>query len=556
MADAKRHKSAGSPIATAEADLGPLNPALLTRRAVHASACAAARPYPHHVLEQLCLPGRVGAIRDEILQNLDGTFKETDLFKLYQTIDLANLDTAKAEHAQLCAVLPELMALRDALYTPAFRAFISEVAGVGDLTDRVDMAASAYTQGCHLLCHDDVIGTRAVSFIVYLTDEGWCREDGGALELYPSAGSPPVPSAAPSAGLLPLRNTLALFPVTPGRSYHSVQEVFTDRAPRLSIQGWYHAAAPPEGAEMASLNQLKSNNSELAFEAQAVNAAADASAIDESDARVLRAWITDAYLQPANLANIRKQFTESGSVQLKRFLRESVAASLGASCTTADEAASAGGGGRPEYNAGLGAGNCGWEAVGPAHMQRYLRFSAEQERPAGAAAASAAETVGSTMEQIRSELFAAPAFWRLVHRLTGLLPQSQRSQVRRFRPGLDYTVAHHGLLEDHALLDATLCVLRPQSAEEQGLWDSGDAGGFECYIAAENGELVAAEVYGGDDDQDNELLSVNAAPNTLNLVHRDPGTMRFLKYVGSAAPCSRFDISGTFELRDETAIST
>lgn len=35
--------------------------------------------------------------------------------------------------------------------------------------------------------HDDVISTRAVSFIIYLTDpdEPWTAEDGGALELYP-----------------------------------------------------------------------------------------------------------------------------------------------------------------------------------------------------------------------------------------------------------------------------------------------------------------------------------------------------------------------------------
>jgi Rps23 Pro-64 3,4-dihydroxylase Tpa1-like proline 4-hydroxylase len=48
--------------------------------------------------------------------------------------------------------------------------------------------ASAFAlQGGHLLNHDDVISTRAVSFIIYLTDpdEPWTAEDGGALELYP-----------------------------------------------------------------------------------------------------------------------------------------------------------------------------------------------------------------------------------------------------------------------------------------------------------------------------------------------------------------------------------
>ena len=48
-------------------------------------------------------------------------------------------------------------------------------------------SASSHTHaGCHLLCHDDVIGTRRVSYIVYLTDpdDPWVKEDGGALELY------------------------------------------------------------------------------------------------------------------------------------------------------------------------------------------------------------------------------------------------------------------------------------------------------------------------------------------------------------------------------------
>ncbi len=38
-----------------------------------------------------------------------------------------------------------------------------------------------HVQGGHLLCHDDVIGTRRVSYIVYLTDpdEKWTDADGG-----------------------------------------------------------------------------------------------------------------------------------------------------------------------------------------------------------------------------------------------------------------------------------------------------------------------------------------------------------------------------------------
>lgn len=56
---------------------------------------------------------------------------------------------------------------------------------------------------------------------------------------------------------LPQFNSMAVFTVQPGRSFHSVEEVYGDAKPRLSISGWFHGTSPPEGAEAASLNQLK-----------------------------------------------------------------------------------------------------------------------------------------------------------------------------------------------------------------------------------------------------------------------------------------------------------
>ena len=44
-----------------------------------------------------------------------------------------------------------------------------QVTQCGELCDRVDLASQVYTKGSHLLCHDDVIGTRKASrFIVVL----------------------------------------------------------------------------------------------------------------------------------------------------------------------------------------------------------------------------------------------------------------------------------------------------------------------------------------------------------------------------------------------------
>ncbi|KAI8476726.1 MAG: hypothetical protein J3K34DRAFT_222445 [Monoraphidium minutum] len=58
-------------------------------------------------------------VRDEVIHNVQATYKETDLFKVFQTGDLANLDELDPASA---AKLPSLMTLRDALYSADFRA--------------------------------------------------------------------------------------------------------------------------------------------------------------------------------------------------------------------------------------------------------------------------------------------------------------------------------------------------------------------------------------------------------------------------------------------------
>ncbi len=180
-------------------------------------------------------------VHTECVTHLEGTFKETDLFKLYQTIDLGNLKATDA----IAQKLPALLQLRNALvlqctwsyicnivirhifqYAKEFRQLISDITGSGPLTERVDCAANVYTKGCHLLPHDDVIGTRSISYVIYLSDpeDEWTKEDGGCLELYPEMkGTPGVPAMIPTTTIVPGYNTMALFAVKPGVSFHSVQ---------------------------------------------------------------------------------------------------------------------------------------------------------------------------------------------------------------------------------------------------------------------------------------------------------------------------------------------
>lgn len=173
-----------------------------------------------------------------------------------QTGDLASLSYLSDEQR---ALFPNLLVLRDALYSSNFRAFLQAVTGCGPLSGTMqDMSVNSYTRGCHLLNHDDVIGTRRVSYILYMPlpcDKPWRTEYGGALELYPvrERGAVPEPEVVPVKAIPPSWNQFVFFEVQPGKSFHSVEEVVVDEEghARLSISGWFHAAQLGEDGYLA-----------------------------------------------------------------------------------------------------------------------------------------------------------------------------------------------------------------------------------------------------------------------------------------------------------------
>ena len=608
----KKQKTAHAGDADAASDLSALDPSVFAPEVVANAAAtyAAASPFPHGVVSPLCADASLRAVQAEMREHLTATFKETDLFKVLQTGDLVTIDRANPE---LVPKIPNLLRLRAAIYSPEFREMVQRMTGCAPLTDRIDCSANVYPRSGHLLCHDDVIGTRCISYIVYLTDpdDGWDEDDGGALELYP-VESPGTPAVDPVVSLLPKWNSMAFFTVQPGRSFHAVQEVFADGKPRLSISGWYHAAAPPEGSERATLTQLKTRGADGAGDddeiaefvpfpsaIQAVIAAAaqasaeakgDAAASEDAeddealgpdadDLKYLARWVNPEYLHPENVLKIREKMEEDSSVQMREFLLPEIAAALRAATRREDEAEKLGGGRVPARSAGVGG---GWAAVGPTHKQRFLRYdgvgsetlkeavakasarsvSGAPADPKGKAPADtaapvfgarleervSAQSAGALMRAVSDALFCSEPFGRLLTALTGLRPTAHKSESRRFRPGLDYTVAHHGVLTTDPRLDATMCFVDDEGEEKSGAWDFGEVGGFECYIAAdEDGGAATDEVYAaaGEEEED-ELLSVQATFNTLSLVHRDEGLMRFVKYVSHLAPSSRWDVAAQY----------
>ena len=61
------------------------------------------------------------------------------------------------------------------------------------------------------------------------------------------------------------------------------------------------------------------------------------------------------------------------------------------------------------------------------------------------------------MHQLRENVMRSAAFGRLLQRFTSLTPTQGTVECRRFRPGMDYTLAHYGMLTRVSQLDATLC---------------------------------------------------------------------------------------------------
>ncbi|KAH9938288.1 uncharacterized protein B0H18DRAFT_966444 [Fomitopsis serialis] len=201
------------------------------------------QPYRHVVVDKLFQDELLQNVKDEALSELSFAEKETDIYKVKQTGDLASLSFLTDEQR---ALLPSLLTLRDALYSAKFRSFLRAVTGCGPLSGtKQDMSIVSYSKSCHLLNHDDVIGTRRVSYILYMPLPhymGWQKEWGGALELYPTKPGPDgtlEPEPAPSKSIPPSWNQFIFFEVQPGRSFHSVEEVVVgegeDGRERLSI---------------------------------------------------------------------------------------------------------------------------------------------------------------------------------------------------------------------------------------------------------------------------------------------------------------------------------
>ena len=345
--------------------------------------------------------------------------------------------------------------------------------GSGPLSGaKTDMAINVYTPGCHLLCHDDVIGSRRVSYILYLTDPDrpWGGKWGGALRLYPNKITHAedgqrlvVPSPDHTVSIPPAFNQLSFFAVQPGESFHDVEEVYAQtEGPvegahggrvRIAISGWYHIPQKGEDGyvegleaelgEKSSLMQLQGKGDkydlpQVEFESFAPSIPDNAGAsiptpssqedpeLTKEDFDFLLDYIDPRYLTPDTLETITETFAENSFLLLDTFL------SIKFSNRLHDELSSEESAALPEKSDDIEA-KGPWKVARPPHKHRFL-----YQQPS---TVSDESTMNSPLQDLLKNLVPSIAFQKWLQIATGLTVHTNNALARRFRRGQDYTLA-------------------------------------------------------------------------------------------------------------------
>ncbi|KAM3428282.1 hypothetical protein NHJ13734_008657 [Beauveria thailandica] len=427
---------------------------------------AESSPYKHAVIHELVNDKLLRSVRDEVRANVHFTPKETDIYKIHQSGDLANLDGLDDESL---AKLPSLLTLRDAIYSESFRHYVAGITGCGPLSGRkTDMAINVYTPGCYLLCHDDVIGSRRVSYILYLTDPDtpWQPEWGGALRLFPVqekegddgvVAKTPLPDVVKS--IPPAWNQLSFFAVQPGQSFHDVEEVYHAETKeqlkkdggrvRMAISGWFHIPQPGEdgfvpgeeekNAENSSLMQLRGNPAQYdAPKARVVPVAntdkrgetegEDADEFDEADLTFLLQYISPTYLTPDTLGQASDFFLDRSIITLDNFLCSKFAERMRKYVEEQEKK------GLPAESSAIEK-TTPWKVARPPHKHRYLY---QQPSLPDELRTSRDE---SPITELLDHVLPSRAFRHWLAVAAHGLILNHDIVARRFRRGQDYTLA-------------------------------------------------------------------------------------------------------------------
>ncbi|GMM28784.1 oxidative DNA demethylase [Martiniozyma asiatica (nom. inval.)] len=513
-------------------------------------------PYRWGTIKNLINEELLRNVRKEIMKEIEFTKKETDIYKVFQSGDLANLSAMPAE---LLERLPSLYKLRSAIYSQTFRDFISDVTGAGKLSGiKTDLSLQMYTKTCHLLTHDDVIGSRRVSFILYMPDPDtpWKPHYGGGLQLLDSI-VPNVPQSDIHSTLVPNFNQIAFFTVQPGKSFHAVEEVRVDKQ-RLSLQGWFHIPQPGEphyipGEQEATeakstLHQLESKELlEYDFPKptlttlSSIEQAESILPFNEFDRNYLAQYVNEQLLTDDSILKLASIFEDKSVVDIMSFLSPQCESKLKKMIKNF------------ELNQYPPMPQCQseveypWKLAIPSHKQRYLYMdglafqdisnaesiklinqSKGEENPNFSMMSQFTKADMNTMiipddaKEINplaithhnlsielsniAAIFRSISFKKWLYAITKLPAIRDQILVRRFRPGMDFILATRNKESEEdaqsesvleGFLEATLNLTPTRG------WDSGDFGGYELCLVDDDPDIVK-NAYGDKTGQLNE----------------------------------------------------
>ncbi|XP_074641970.1 prolyl 3-hydroxylase OGFOD1-like [Tubulanus polymorphus] len=461
-------------------------------------------------------------LKDELLDQIFHE-KNNDLYKFQQSEDLKKMSS------------PHVKFLRKMFSTELLN-WMRQVTGI-PLSDKIDMTCSKYDYTDTLLCHDDELEGRRIAFILYLVPP-WKPEDGGALDLFNVDDNGQPSTVAKS--IFPAWNKFAFFEVSPV-SFHQVAEVLTEDKTRLSVNGWFHGP----------------NIKRPSPYVEAARRFFPYVTVDDS---ILGEWISPIYLDLEVQAQIQDKFEQESEIELQGFLKEEKYA---------------------ELVEALKMGAIRWEQLGPPNKRNYCRakedsipdivkqcqtfFQSEamflvlsnltglslhefapcdtdddddEEDNARAesegACATATPDSGSesdsklerrrikrrkTEEEEEDNLITSTAEEESMQ-VDKESPKKKKSirirnprcrvETRRWKQGC-YTLVHD---TDQEAAEYALDLILYLNCKS---WND-EAGGFTSYIAK---------------GEDEELLTVNPAENSLALVYRDKHTLKFVKHINN-----------------------
>ena len=478
------------------------------------SQVSLSQPYRWGTITDLMDPQLLKNVRNEVLLEIAFTKKETDIYKVFQSGDLANLSGLNWDDLSR---LPSLYKLRAAIYSEEFRDMISGVTKCGKLSGlKTDMSINTYNKGCHLLIHDDV------------------REDRQRLSIQrwfhiPQPGEPGYVKGEQEA--TEARSTLQQLQSKELQEYDFPKPVRNDFSP----------------LEVETLLEKKT--------------------LSADETEYLSKFLNVEYLKPGNLERLQTTFLDESIVELTNIFNAEYAKVLHRSLRHTELETDT-----PQTSKDI---QFPWKCAVPPHKQRYmyidgtstLDMSEKGVKFANAIGPSEAPnfSVTSQAHQLSdtdrklceiSSFIKSRAFRKWLVQVTGLVPTSDQVLARRFRPGHDFilaTTTEKDLARENELnllLEATFN-LTPTAANSK-TWALGEFGGYElCMHNDDEQDEDDPAIYRGGNDDSSVLYTGQCQWNTLCLMLRDPTVLKFVKYVSVNAKGSRWDISCQWNVQGE-----